>query len=96
MKVKLPHVPEIHLWTRSSIQSELSQRLEAAQYLKLALDVDHFQIHDLAAEAVRTLSAKLVAPYPVVSVVSVLEWRDGLQLFRSLVCCDMARHVTAA
>jgi len=64
--------------------------------LKLALDVDKSQIRDLAAEAVWILSAKLVAPYPVLSVVTVLEWRDGLQLFRSLVCCDMARHVVAA
>jgi len=41
----------------ATIPSELSQLLEAAQYLKPALDVDQFQIHDLAAEAVRTLSA---------------------------------------
>lgn len=43
----------------------------------------------------RTSSAKLVAPYAVLSVISVLEWRDGLQLFHSLVCCDVARHVVA-
>jgi hypothetical protein len=57
----------------ASIHFELSQLLEAAKYWKLALDVDHFHIHNLAAEAMRTSSAKLVAPYPVLSVVTVLE-----------------------
>jgi hypothetical protein len=59
--------------------------------MKLALDVDQCQIHDLAAEVVWTLSAMLGAPYPVFTVAVVLEWRDGLHLFSDLLRRGMSR-----